>query len=88
MVRTRKVLLPDCSVVAWLYVELPGRAQNTRKGKDIGKIQIGGSSNKLSKVGENKAFLWAVYGCSNIIAVGGRLLLLFQHMEPIQELRE
>lgn len=54
MVRTRKVLSPDCSVVAWHYVELPGKAQHTREEEDIGKTQIGVSSSKLLKAGENK----------------------------------
>lgn len=86
-VRLGKVLSLDCSVVACLYVELPGKAQNTREGGDIRKTRIGGSSTKLAKVGKNKVFPWTKYGCSNIIAIGSRLLLLFQHMEPMQELK-
>lgn len=30
-----KVLSLDCSVAAWFYVVLPGRAQKTREGGDI-----------------------------------------------------
>lgn len=69
-------------------MELPGRAQKEGKWEDFGKTHIGGSSSKLPNVGENKVFPWAAYGCSNVTAVGGRSLLLFQHMEPIQEFRE
>lgn len=49
MVRTRKVLWPDGSVITWPYVELPGRAQNTREGEDIGKNTNRGLQQQIAK---------------------------------------
>lgn len=45
--KARNVFSLDCSMLFWLYVDLPGRAQNKREGGDVRKTQIEDSCIKL-----------------------------------------
>lgn len=85
--RREVVISLNSILLAQSYEELLRSAQNIKEVGDVRKTWTGSSSTKLPKLGKNKIFPWTEYSCSNIIAIGGRLLMLFLHMELLLGVR-
>lgn len=86
--RTEVVISLNGILLVQFYAELLGRGQNIKEVGGVRKTWTGGSGTKFPKLGKNKVFPWTGYSCSNIIiAIGGRLLMLFLHMEVLLGVR-